>query len=70
MNSLVIFESKTFIINACYIIFLYPIKKIFTIKTTKKTILASRWQIPIGKVMGWEIPSYITIKNHCIPCNM
>jgi hypothetical protein len=39
-------------------------------RTTKKTILASRWQIPVGKVMGRAIPSYIKTNNNYVPCNM
>jgi len=39
-------------------------------KTTKKTMPSSKWEIPTGKVMGWAISSYITTKSHCVPCNM
>ncbi len=48
--------------------YLYPLKEVFIMRTTKKTILTSKWKSPIGKVMGWAIPSYITTKTHCVPC--
>jgi hypothetical protein len=51
--------------------YLYPLKEVFTMRTTKKTILTSKWQIPRWKgYLGWAIPSYITTKSHCVPCNM
>jgi hypothetical protein len=45
--------------------YLYPLKEIFTMRITKKTIPA-----PTRKVMGWAIPSYITTKSYLVPCNM
>jgi len=30
--------------------YLYPVKEVFTMKTTKKAIPTSRWQIPIGPI--------------------
>jgi len=47
--------------------YLYLVNEVFTIRTTEKTIHASRWQISFGKVMGWAIPSYITTKNSLCP---
>jgi len=25
---------------------------------------------PLERLWGWAIPSYITTKSHCVPCNM
>jgi len=50
--------------------YLYPLKKFFIMRITKKTISTSKWKSPTRKVMLWAIPSYITTKNHCVPCNM
>jgi hypothetical protein len=68
MNSLAILESKTFIITPCTLPI--PTKKILHYGITKKTISTPKWKSPTGKVMLWAIPSYITTKTHCVPCNM
>jgi hypothetical protein len=50
---------------------LYPWKEVFTMKTTKKTIPTSKWQIPHWKgYLGCAIPSYTTTKSHFVLCNM
>jgi len=50
--------------------YLYPLKEVFIMRTTKKTILISNGKFPTKKVMAWATPSYITTTNHFVPCNM
>ncbi len=49
--------------------YLYPLKEVFTMRTTKK-IIHQNGKSLARKVMAWAILSYITTKNHCVPCNM
>jgi hypothetical protein len=50
--------------------YLYPLKEIFTMRTTKKTIPTLKWQIPHWKGYGMGSTFIYHNKNHCVPCNM
>ncbi len=72
-NTLPCFENEfignTWIYNPM-LHYLYLLKVVFILRTTKIIISTSKWQIPYWKVMGWAILSYITTKSHCVPCNI
>ncbi len=65
------FIGNTWIYNPM-LHYLYPLKEVFTMKTTKKRqYLHQNGKSLVGWTFkGWVIPSYITTKSHCVPCNM